>query len=598
MIDLLTGRAHEHSCAQEILNLSFAATAGEPILISGHRGGQLRTWDAVTVSPRTMVDTGGRDVEELCVVESGLEAYVASRNVDGQIRCWQLPTCDEIELPGVGVASALCSGRLADGRSVLLVGDDGHLLLWDPAAAALSDLKLPNPGMRIRGAVLSTPGGRDHVTVIDDSHKIITFQLATGLMAAPPLTAHSARRPDGLMETHGATGPHPKLAAVSGTLAVPTPWRVHLWDLASSQQAAPPLTGPVAYSQVQGTVWQGRNLLLTGSAYDGTVALWDLGGHHVHDPGHSQRVSSISVSDGMVVSADLGGTVLARDAENGELLAAPLATGVESTHALAAWREKSDVMAATGARSDYVPDGQLRRWNLTTGQPAGPPIKAHSRALHHLARVALSEGPALVSYGPGPVIKIWHPREGNLIAEVETSISSKVTGFAAAIMGERPYVAISSYRQPLTRYYLDDPGSPPTTVPGAAQGVILDAVGQYVVTAHSNEGSRGRTIVRFWDALGNRVGPDLCGIAEVTAVAASGWPAIYVGRADGSVALIDAEKGADLAPRLTLPIRPRALAVADDGDLVVAFGSDVARVRTLSSLSIEGEGSQASNSTT
>jgi hypothetical protein len=78
---------------------------------------------------------------------------------------------------------------------------------------------------------------------------------------------------------------------------------------------------------------------------------------------------------------------------------------------------------------------------------------------------------------------------------------------------------------------------------------------------------------------GGRIGPDIRGTAEVTSAAVRSWLVAYLGRADGTVSLTDLGAGRDLCRPLLLPSRPTSMAVAAGGDLVVGFGSDIARVR-------------------
>jgi hypothetical protein len=268
-----------------------------------------------------------------------------------------------------------------------------------------------------------------------------------------------------------------------------------------------------------------------------------------------------------------------RRGTDGDLTVGPLATGIESTRALAAWCEADKVIAAHGAGSNYVNDGMLRRWDLTEGEPYGPPIDAHLVCVDGVALVTLPGGEALVTFGPGERLRLWRPNDGALLAETLTNVRSKVTGFAAEVVEGRPYVVLTSLSQPMTVYALDDLTAQPITITKARNDVALAVVGPHVVAAHFDyERSRPNT-VHVWHFSGRRIGPDILGETEVTAAAGQVWPAVFIGRADGTVSLIDVKSGRDLCPPMLLPTRPNTMTTTANGDLVVGFGSDVARVR-------------------
>jgi WD40 repeat protein len=577
--DARSGQSRELSCEDPVRCLAFATAADDPVLVSGHAGGWLRIWGVEDASLRT-VDTGNEDLVELLVVESGRGAYAVTRDSQWRVQRWSLPAGERLGVPGGAQACSLYGGRLADGRRVLLLGGDG-LSLWDLDRGRLRSLRVPQESRRVRSVALSMVEGRDCVTVVDEAHLIVTFDLATGALISAPITAHLNRRPDGLMEMHGTSSPHPHLAAVSGTLAVPTQWRVRLWNLGTSRQEKPAITGPVAGSLVQTVRWQDRDLLLTGSSYDGVVALWDLDLPVVRAPGHDERVSRVVTVDpaGVVVSADEGGTIVARHGNDGRLVAAPLATGIESTHALAAWVDGHDVIVAQGAGSRYVSDGNLRRWNVTTGVRHGPPVHAHNTCVDWLSRIALPGGDALVTFGPGAILKTWNLADGVLLAQTRTGVTSRVTGFATTTIDGKLFVVLSSYGQAMALYALDDPAAPPISIPEAGDDIVLDAVGPYIIAAYYEDDRSRPGTVRVWHVSGSRIGPDVRGSTAVTTAVVRTWPATYIGRADGTICLTNLETGRDLCPPMLLPGRPNTMTVTGNGDLVVGFGSDLAHVR-------------------
>lgn len=528
-------KLRELPCDEPVRCLAFATLAGEPHLVSGHRGGRLRLWRIADSSVRETVETGPHDVVQLHLTETG----VVTRDAQCSVQCWSLPSLEPIGVPRTAFS-------VSGGRHVLLLAGDDGLTLDNGALSLLTELT------RLRSVTLSVVDGRDCATVMDDSHLIATLDLATGALVAPPIKAHRNVRPDGLRKVAGL---HPPLAVLANTLAVPTPWRVHLWDLRTSQELVPPLTGPVARSLVQTVTWQDRELLLTASPHDGVVALWDLARPVSRPPGHGQPICAVTVVDEIVVSADEGGTIVARHTADGALLTEPLRTGVESTRALAAWRHGDRIVAAQGAGSRYLSDGRLRLWDLVSLEPST--IDTKHPYVHWLSLV----GDTLVTYAPPGMLKVWHRHDGTLLAETDTGIRSKLTGFTTGMAAGTGFAALSSTAGPLLVYTLDDLT---VTLSQTGTATVLAASGPHLVTTDG-----------VWHLSGARVGPAL---PEIVLAAPHTWPAAFLARADGTISLADLETGADLCPPVHLPTAPRAMTVTPDGDLIVAYGSDLARL--------------------
>jgi WD40 repeat protein len=331
---------------------------------------------------------------------------------------------------------------------------------------------------------------------------------------------------------------------------------------------------------VQSVKWLGREVLLTASSYDGVVALWDLDRPVIRAPGHDEHVVDVSLLDDadVVASVDVVGTVVARRASSGRPVAAPLATEVLHTRTVALWALDRDVFATTTAGSQRVPDNRLRQWNLVTGVQQSPAEVASSH-LQCLARARVEGKDVLVTFDPQRKIRLWDPADGMVIAEIMTGLTSHASGFATGIDGGRPVVALSDGRRPLERYALDDLKAAPVIIPEAGDGSVLAVAGPFVVTGHRHRQYGPLRTVRVWDVSGQRFGTDVRGDADITAAAVRTWPSAYIGRADGTVSLTDLETGEDLCRPLLLPSRPITLTVASDGDLIVGFGSDLARFR-------------------
>lgn len=577
--DVESGDSQPLPCTESVRCLAFVSAAGATLLVSGHRQGLVRVWDVRDQTLRGTLDTGGDHLRDLLVAGAGSDAHVVTLDVRGQVQRWSLTTGARLGVVDAPKARSICGGALADGRRVVLTGGDG-LALWDLGDGRRLPLPVPQELGRVARAVLSAAGGRDLVTVVDEFQSIRTFDVSTGQWIGPAITAHVEDGSDSLMGTVRDQNQAPQIAVVKGKLAVATRWRVRVWDLETSQALPPPVTGAVAGALVREVQWQGRPMLLTGSSHDGVVGLWDLDRPAVLAPGHGERVARVCLVEraDVVVSADEGGTLVAREVAGGRPAAAPLATGVGGLRALAAWQEGGDLVAATGAGRHHARDGSLRWWNLTGGKPFRPPVEAHTAYLHWIARVLLPDGPALVTFGSEGMFKIWRQADGALSAASASGLKSKVSGFVTGVIGGRTVAVLSSTGQPLRVHDLEDLAAEPTVVPEAGHDVVLDMVGSRIITGRVDDPYSGPTTVRVWTAAGERVGAEIGGTAVVVAAAVREWPAVYIARADGTVALTDLETGRDLCPAVLLPAKPTSLAVTRDRELIVGFGSDVARI--------------------
>ena len=566
--DVRSGEPSDLPCSVPVYRMAFATMAGATVLVTAHHSDGLRIWDVAHRRLIATVQVGDHPTTDLHLAESGGRLHALTLDSRGQVHRWSLPDGAYLGRLDAPTVYAMWSGRRADGRTVLLTGGDG-MSLWDLADGTRLPLRVPAEVRRARSVVLATVDGRDRVTVAAEFNVIVTFDPETGVLLGPPVTAYRKRRAGALTKIWDEDRPPANLAVVGGVLAVPTAWRVHLGE-------GLPLAGPVAQSKVLAVRWEGRDLLLTAAAYDGVVALWDLGRPVERAPGHDQRVTGVAVAGpgDVVVSVDEGGTIVAHEG-GGRLLTAPLATAVQPTRALAAWRDGESIMAVTGAGSDDVSDGRLRRWNVTTGEPDGPPVDAHLKFVHRMSRL----GETLATFGPGQLLKLWRLTDGALLAEIRTEVMSEVTGFATGVVAGRTYAALSSYTQPLTLHALDDPAAPPIVIPQAGNDVVLALAGDRIIVARfDRDRVRPRTL-RAWTLAGDQAGPSVPGPADIVSAAERAWPEMYVARADATVHLLDMDTGREVCTPTRLPRRPGPMAVTGDGDLVVGHGSDVARLR-------------------
>lgn len=561
------------------------------LLVTCHDDGLLRFWrvsgESLCGELQATVDAGGVALVDVEVVKPCDHLQAITLDVAGRVTRWRLPTGERIDMLDVPRSSCICVGTLSDGRTVVVTGGDG-VSLWNLARGERIPLEGPFgygqgvPFRNVAALALSTAGGRDRLTVMSAIRDLFTFDLVSGERLSPPIVEHRNQTPEDPDRVWSPAGKRPRLAAVAGVLAVPTRSRVHLWDVGTGFRSQPPLAGPVARAVVQTVRWGDRDLLLTGSEMDGVVALWDLDVPVERDPGHDGLVTHLAVVEetNSVVSIDEAGTMVVRGIEDGALRAGPVRTGVFGVRALVAWAEGGEVVAATGAGSPYVYDGLLRWWNPAGGPSPSRCVKVDPMVVSRIAMIELSGERALVTFGRRGALRIWRASDGQLLSEIQTPLRGMASGLVVGDVEGMPAMAISGGRQPVTLYILDGSGAPPITVPGSNGEVVLGIVGSKVVTGIVHDKRRsGCQIIRARDISGGWRGPDVCGSAEMTAVAIAGWPFAYLGCADGRVSLIDLRSGHDCCPSMLLPVVPKSLAVTMAGDLVFGLGHDVALVR-------------------
>ncbi|WP_327003205.1 WD40 repeat domain-containing protein [Dactylosporangium sp. NBC_01737] len=575
--DVRSGR-HSEIAAPGARCLAFGG-AGEPIVVTGHADGVVRVWDPSGPASVRSLRVGPAGVEDVIVVAADGEQVLITLDDQATVGWWSLRTGERLATSERTTVFSIAVGRSTEGREVLAAG--GHRLsLWDAGAGT----RLPLPSSRAQAVsevavlVWSTVGGRDALTLVTSRREIVTFDVAAGEQLAPEIIRHVNDYSQGLHWIWQERNGRPRLASINGILAVPTRGRVHLWDLATSTPAGPPLAGPVGRSMLGSVEWDGRAWLLTGSAQDGVIGVWDLEVPVTRSAGHDEQVGHVRLppSGRVVVSVDDEGIIMARRPDDGRPVAPATVTDVQCAHTLAVWQEGDRVLAATGSGTSHSSDRWLRRWDVIAQEQLAAPIDLNASWLRHLAVASVQGVRVLVTATPMGRLEVWRADDGVRLAAVE--VPRSLMRLVAADLDGRPVVILSTTGEPPMVFHLDDMTAPPRPVPQLDDDFVAAVAGTRVVTGLFAPGRDGWRVVRGRDLAGTWRGPDVEG-AAISSVAIAAWPAVYVARADGTVSLTNLETGADLCPRLELPIAPRSIAATDDGDLIVAFGADLARFR-------------------
>ncbi len=553
--------------------LSFASLQDDPVLVSGHTAGLVRIWDLPGGSLRRTLDVGNDDISDLRVIRLGDQTQMITLDVRGRVAQWRLDGREpvaEFDAPG---PSSIWAGRLCDGQPVLATAGDA-LSWWDLSTGRRLPVTLGEQMPGVKDLLVETASGRDLVTVVDPYLRIATYDLRTGEQVADAIEAHRRQYADYRSHLWSHKGRRPRLTSVAGILAVPTAGGVHLWNPLTASKDQPPLTGAVSQAVVRTVRRDDRDWLLTGSAAEGVVSLWDLQVPVERPAGHEESIREIvTTSDrSTVISADEGGTICLHRVSDGHSVRSPLRTGIEGINALETWTDGGDIVLAAGAGSPRFPDTVLHRWNLTTGSRHGHDVKADGAFVSSVLRTRVHDTEAVITVGAEPVLKVWRTTDLAPLSRLRIQPARK-TGLATGVLEGRPVAAVSAHRQPIHVVALDDVLLTPIAILDAEGDFVIALEGTRLITGHHDDDGAWRT-VRAWALTGERLGAGVRATSPVTGAAVAGWPYVYLAREDRTVSLSNLETGRDLCPPMPLPRIPKALAVIGEG-VVVGFGGDL-----------------------
>jgi WD40 repeat protein len=167
-------------------------------------------------------------------------------------------------------------------------------------------------------------------------------------------------------------------------------------------------------------------------------------------------VAAVALSpDGQRLAAATGNEVRLFRADNGQPLGQPL--GHKGVVVAVAFDPSSSRLAASTF------DGDLQLWNVTDGQPLGPPLRGHTQAVWGLA--FSRDGSRLCSASQDVTLRIWDSGRGTELAQVGKGHALALTACAFSPRGD--LVVTASEDSTLRVWEIDEPPPPPP--PSAAQ---------------------------------------------------------------------------------------------------------------------------------
>jgi WD40 repeat protein len=629
--EALTGILSGHTGA--VTTVCVGEVARRKVVVSGSTDHTIRIWDLATgrLLGKPLKGHNG-PVRALCLAEVDGSPVVVSAGDDATVRLWDAETGSHLMTltghrgPVNALSVAERNGRLV----VATVGADGTVRLWDPGRGA------PVTLLRARGTTAVTavtlvprpcsPGQPPSLIAVT-AHRDRTWQWWDLEHHVPYTWNDAPAASDTQVATVAAAIVNGRQACVTGstdgvvavwdvadgqptiTLRIPSPARIPVTSVAvvaptaaasfivaaMGKEVAVHRFGHVVeepvilpghderVTSVSAGTMSGQVVAASGGQ-DGTVRTWRLSAGHRHSrplPGHTHDVTAMALvmKDGTaaVASAALGAVWL-RALDDGRELGR-LSTGHGLLTACAAAEISGRPALLTAGN-----DGLARLWDVGTHQAVLPPLMGHSGWVNAVAIGHIGDAPVAVTGSSDRTARLWDLTTGQQICAPLIHHSAAIRAVAISRLSDRTIVATGGEDRVVALWDVTDSARPSLLRAtsghmGAVNSVLLVAADDGLLAV---SGSADSTI-RLWDAAeGDAVGQPLKHhLGAVTAIC-TGW-------LDDRRVLVSASRDTrvcawDITHRQSVAVfhLPRAaghIACSEDGDLLVAFGRDIAALR-------------------
>ncbi|MFI5528185.1 hypothetical protein ACIA8O_06445 [Kitasatospora sp. NPDC051853] len=499
----------------------------------GAQDGAVQVWDATTGALLHGTSGGeGAQVVAAAVVEGVPLAFSGGR--EGEVRAWRAGDGKGLGLLAVNGrgATALVHAHCAGLDLVAAAGGDGTIRVWDAAAGARLHLLVGHTERVTSLAVLSlgdqavlASGGVDREIRLWDlatgeplavlvGHSATVTGLAFTELAGEPVLASCAL--DGTVRTwdvYRGTGLNgwatggvwlTALAVVRGSggrggsddggsagaaLAVGDErGRIRLFDPADGTALATweptgPATGPRPLNTLAAAALADGSQVLAAGYGDGTVRLWDGGVERLQLAEDGGSVSSVAVTEGLLVCGTVTGAVRCHRLSDG----APLSVPTPHTGPVTCLAIGETTLVSGGA------DGVVRVRGALDGAPLLR-LAAHQQGVTALA-IGRQPRPLLATAGGDRTVRIWDAATG-APGPVVGGLAAPVAALAFATHAGRP-VVLAGTADGAVRAFDAESGQAVTELTGGAARVrtlVCQEMDGEALVAAGDE----RDTVRLW----------------------------------------------------------------------------------------------------
>ena len=567
---------------------------GTPVIISGGDDGAVRVWRMADGTPvgEPLADHLSHWGPVYAVAAGTLPdgtPVIISGGQDRTVKVWRMADGTLVGMPLRGhhdEVYAVAAGALPDGTPVIISagGVRRQVRVWRMADGTPVGEPLGGHFGRIDAVAAGTlPDGTPVIISGGGDGAVRVWRMADGTPVGESLAGH-----DGVVR-----------AVAAGTLPDGTPviisgygfGVVRVWRMADGTPVGEPLRGQDEVTSVAaGTLPDGTPVIISGGQ-DRTVRVWRMAdGTPVGEPlrGHRGKVASVAAGtlpDGtpVIISAGDDGTVRVWRMADGTPPGEPLAGHDGLVDAVAAGTLPDGTPAIISAGGVL---GQVRVWRMTDGTPVGEPLTGHHGRIDAVAAGTLPDGtPVIISGGQDRTVRVWRMADGTPVGEPLTGHDSPVKAVAAGTLPDGTPVIISGGGWDGTVRVWRMADGTPIGEPLTGHGVAVDAVtgklpdGTPVIVSRGGDGA-----VRVWRmADGTPVGEPLTSHGKVAAgTLPDGTPVIISGGGDGAVRVWRMADGTPVGEPLTGhhgPVKAVAAGTLPDGTPVIISGGQDRTVR-------------------
>ncbi|GAA2491685.1 hypothetical protein GCM10010276_33930 [Streptomyces longisporus] len=427
---VLGGRPVAVTSHSEELGASDPITGEETLrvwdLITGRELGPLSDrseWLPVFADPmpdRTMAADGDGDGDgrarhcvslslnaqaKFLVTDPALECPMAVSANAYEMRVWNLATGEQVGEPVPSRFVETAAVSVLHGRPAALVGGHGPVEVWD--LSTLEHLYPPLIGhvSTVRGTATAVVEGRHLAVTGGDDRSVRIWDLDGHI--------ETGSRPTG----HSRTIRRFTTTVVDGRAVIVTSdsdEKVRIWDLDDGGQLGKHLPGHTgAVDLLTVGMVEGRPTLLTRDV-NRTVRIWDLAGREeLH--GRSTREYTVvgihffAVLEGRFVAVTWEGRVW--DLTAGQWIG--VQPKQDRAHALALETVEGRNIILTGSRTEKA----VRLWDMTTGEPIGPPLTGHTSDVWAAAAGMLDGRLVVAAGGDDRTVWVWDATTGQQIGQ-------------------------------------------------------------------------------------------------------------------------------------------------------------------------------------